>query len=305
MMASSGQPQGSASEDNYVLGRDFNSSSRLNYEHYLWHETLGYNLHPAISEAVGARSSIPSTNSQPLRIVDVACGTAFWTLQVAQELPHARLEASDINLSQCPSTGWLPSNITFREWDLFSDVPSEMVGRFDVVHVRLIFVLVRKREDVERVVGQLARLLKPGGWLQWDELDVASTYLSRADSPLATEVRKEASATPVLDATVGFLKGIGKWVSEVNAVMRALGLENVKMWECAEKRELAKALFDNHLAKEAEEARVSGHRNRNGEGSMTLQKLDAMYEESKNGVVTYSPIVVFTASKPAARLGAE
>ena len=46
-----------------------------------------------------------------------------------------------------------------------------MLGQYDVVHRRLIFTVMRD-EDARPLIRNLTRLLKPGGWLQWDELNV-------------------------------------------------------------------------------------------------------------------------------------
>jgi hypothetical protein len=48
----------------YDLGRDFLGSARLNLQHYLWKDTLNYDIHP----------SIPVAHDH-LRIADVGTGT--------------------------------------------------------------------------------------------------------------------------------------------------------------------------------------------------------------------------------------
>lgn len=50
----------------YRLNRDVLASSRLNYQHYIWKETLGFLLHPKID-----------TSKVDIRIADVGTGTAF------------------------------------------------------------------------------------------------------------------------------------------------------------------------------------------------------------------------------------
>lgn len=80
------------SNDGYILGRTFASSSRLNLSHFLWKHILGYTVHP----------NIPTSGFR--RIADVATGTAIWPLDVGSEFPSAEVDAFDIALDQCPPT---------------------------------------------------------------------------------------------------------------------------------------------------------------------------------------------------------
>jgi hypothetical protein len=71
-------------------------------------------------------------------------------------------------------------------WSIFDEPPPEFIGYFDVVHVRLITVVVTN-DDPTTVLPNLSKLLKPGGFFQWDEVDSIGCYvkmvpLHRADS---------------------------------------------------------------------------------------------------------------------------
>lgn len=63
-----------------------------------------------------------------------------------------------------------------------------MQGRYDVVHTRLIFTVVEGATDEEgvararEVIRSLLRLVKPGGWVQWDELDVERSFILQANN---------------------------------------------------------------------------------------------------------------------------
>lgn len=268
--------QSFSKHDTYVLARDFKSASRLNYEHYLWHETVGYDLHPEIL------ATLPSSVDQAsVKIADVACGTAIWLRRVAQQLPHAHLDGYDINLAQCPPIQWLPKNVRLREWDLFNEPSEEMLGAYDVVHVRLLFVVVRD-SDPRPIIRNLKRLLRPKGRLQWDELNVSKSLILRAE---------EGIEAPVMEAKLEFLEKMGKWVAELAKCMEECGFEGSKLWEVPEREDLAKAFFDNHLAKDEEMAEKSLDR------EMLLEQNRVMCEESRCGVVLCTPKVVCTARK--------
>lgn len=85
-------------------------------------------------------------------------------LELAEQLPPTvRLDGLDISLQQCPPKAWLPSNVNFRKWDFFAEVPLDLVAKYDVVHIRLIAVTI-KNNDSTVVVKNLARLLSMYVW---------------------------------------------------------------------------------------------------------------------------------------------
>ena len=288
---------GHPGRDTYVLGRDFRSASRLNYEHYLWRETLGYNLHPFIAG--------PASSQPRLCIADVACGTGIWLSQTASEYgitEAAVCHGYDINLSQIPPREWLPENVTrFREWDLYDEPTEDMRGVYDVVHIRLVLVVVRA-DAVRNVVRNLMKLLKPGGWLQWDELDVERSYVLRLDDGSGSSGGSSAwgISTPVMDAMVeGLTSGsLGVWVKGLAQIFEECGMMGARNWEVKEKRDLARAFFDNHLAKDEEMAswRYGGMETK--EGKQLLDQVKDMWRESQNGAVIVTPKVVVTARMP-------
>ncbi|KAL6721257.1 hypothetical protein ACLMJK_000359 [Lecanora helva] len=275
----------------YVLARDFKSISRLNYEHYLWHSTLNYNLHPTITSHLQLQSS---SHPSPLKIADIACGTGLWLTQVAHQYPHAECHGYDISLSQTPPAQWLPENIRLREWDLYAEPEGDMLGVYDVVHVRLLFVVVRDG-DPRPVIRSLKRLLKPGGWLQWDELDVGGSFvLDAAGVEDAGGGEGKSERVPgVMDEVVAALGKQGAWVKEWERNAMECGLVDGKLWRVEENRELAMAFFNNHLAKDEEmaEGRLAGTE----EGRRMIERTWKLYEESKRGVVICTPKVVCTA----------
>ncbi|KAJ5916855.1 hypothetical protein N7504_000870 [Penicillium tannophilum] len=151
------------SQAQYVLPRDYLDISRLNLQHYLHREMFGYLVHP----------SIP-TDHPKLRVADIGTGTGIWLTDLAHQLPsHVRLDALDISFESAPPKAWLPQNMTLRQWDIFTEVPEDLVGVYDIIHISLL-ALVLKDGDVAGVLGSILKLLKPGGYLQWFEADMLS-----------------------------------------------------------------------------------------------------------------------------------
>jgi SAM-dependent methyltransferase len=97
-------------EQGYALGRGYSSSLRLNFQHHLLHELLGYSIHPDIL----AKGNLPSNP----RIADVGAGTGQWLIDVSKEIPSAQLDGIDISRDQYPNKAWLPSQISLHKLDI-------------------------------------------------------------------------------------------------------------------------------------------------------------------------------------------
>ncbi len=121
-------------------------------------------------------------------------GTAIWLLNLARELPSAQLDGLDINLAQAPPKQGLPRNVKLRTWNALDDVPSELVGQYDLVHVRLLVFAV-DNSDPRPMLRNLIKMLIPGGFLQWDELDFRGTHVITVDESLQTPALEDLRRT--------------------------------------------------------------------------------------------------------------
>lgn len=138
---------GLADGQGYMLDKSHSAACRLNLQFYLWKTAIGFNIHP----------SIPVSES--FTIADVAVGTGAWLLNVARTLPNATFEGFDNDLSQAPHQKWLPQNVSMRHWDIFDEVPEDLVAKFDFVHVRLLVMVIEGHP--EGVIRNLFKMLKP------------------------------------------------------------------------------------------------------------------------------------------------
>lgn len=101
-----------------------------------------------------------------------------WLIEVAHGLPgslrpHVHLFGPDISTTYFPARGRLSETVTMEALSGLSDIPAELVGVFDVVHVRA-FTAVIKNNNPTPLAANAIKMLKPGGYLQWDELDMGS-----------------------------------------------------------------------------------------------------------------------------------
>ena len=263
----------------YLLDRNFAAASRLNYQFYLWKDSLGFNLHPSIA--------LPTKDY--VAIADVATGTAIWLIDVARERPTAELDGFDIDLAQAPKPPWLPSNVRLRKWDIFDEVPSDVVGKYDVVHVRLLILVVRNG-DPREVLTKLAKMLKPGGYLQWDDLNYPDTYVRTINKNLET---------PALDELreLVYSRGRNDWTLELAEIASEQGFEDAKLYHFEDRIELAKANGEQHLLTMEEFAIRLVSVDKKTEAMELQQLLGRAQEDSLDGAALSMPRVVCVAKK--------
>lgn len=140
----------------YTLPRDADESLRLNQQHGIWTRNIGYLLNSDIQSKLPAHASV----------ADVGTGTGAWLLGLAESRPLYQCVGLDISDKQFPDTK--SDRLSFEICNILGEVPTHLVSAFDVVHVQcLICGLANDEWKIASV--NLARLLKPGGWLQWSE----------------------------------------------------------------------------------------------------------------------------------------
>ncbi|TGO49783.1 hypothetical protein BCON_0200g00120 [Botryotinia convoluta] len=172
----------SAAEKEYVLDRSPLGSSRLYIQNWLWQRLIGHLLHP----------SIPIKEN--IKIADIACGTGIWLIDLARELAksktNAKLDGFDISTNQYPNSALLPSNVKLDIMDIFEPFPAGFKGRYDVVHISLLCVVI-PGGDPRYVLDNVLTLLKPGGYIQWKEADFSMMGCTAATPDLSTSNLKE------------------------------------------------------------------------------------------------------------------
>ncbi|KAH2184249.1 hypothetical protein KXW61_001225 [Aspergillus fumigatus] len=178
MTQSNGNAVSSAS-DPYRLNRNIAASTRLSLQHYIWKENMGYLLHPSID-----------VSRPDLAIADVGTGTAIWILDLLRQLPNAKFHGFDISSEQYPAPGFLPHNVSLSKLDILGEIPEEYREKFDVVHARLLVQVVNQAgSDPVPVIRNMMKLLKPGGYLQWEEPndDASKRPIVKADPANSSE----------------------------------------------------------------------------------------------------------------------
>ncbi|KAL4927703.1 uncharacterized protein BDV17DRAFT_292446 [Aspergillus undulatus] len=79
-------------------------------------------------------------------------------------------------------------NFHYSVYNILRPVPEELKGKYDLVHVRLLFAALSKG-NVSIGVNNLVELLRPGSWIQWEDFD-GDSWGGRVPSPHVREVNE-------------------------------------------------------------------------------------------------------------------
>lgn len=259
----------------YSLGRCHLAACRLNLQHYLWRETLGFSVHAAIK--------LPPN---PV-IADIACGTGLWLIDVSREVPDAQLHGIDMDLTQAPHQGWLPPNISLKQWDFFDEVPPEFVGKFDFVHVRLLVMVLP--DNPAPFVKRLFKLLKPGGYVQWDELDCINMHVRKADPSIAT---------PALEEFHKIWTGRFDWTVALDETLMKHGFADATLEHFGDDSLLARAFADCNLMAVDEVAGAMMRAGKEDAGKRILGLVSQAHQENAQGAGLSTPRIICVAHKP-------
>ncbi|KAG4032390.1 hypothetical protein MFRU_007g02940 [Monilinia fructicola] len=266
----------------YILDRDRSHAAacRLNLQFYLWRDALGFNIDPSI---------LPSLSKESV-IADVASGTGIWLIDVSRQFPEAQLDGFDIVLRQSPHPAWLPPNVDVKYLNILGNIPDELIGKYDYVHTRLL-VLVIEQKNPRPLIRNLLKLLKPGGYLQWDELDFVNMSVKKVDPNLeapALQQMKELS----------WAHGRHDWTIQLPQFLIEEGFQNAKMEHFGDTPELTRAFNEQHLLTMEEFASSLVKLGNHEAASKYFRLIEEGYEESVAGAAFCVPRIVCVAQKP-------
>jgi ubiquinone/menaquinone biosynthesis C-methylase UbiE len=144
----------------YLLPADEREVHRLDFQHYLLRYALQGNYSAPID-------TIP--RGYPASILDVGCGTGRWAFELAAQFPAANIVGVDLSptLDETTSAERRPDNFTFVQANVLQGLPFAD-ATFEYVHQRLLFLGIPALLW-PGVAGELARVARPGGWVELAE----------------------------------------------------------------------------------------------------------------------------------------
>lgn len=139
----------------YVLPKDLQEVNRLDFQHFV------------LRQAFKGNYLVPL--DQPRDILDVGSGTGRWCYEMAESFPQAFVIGCDL-LEQAIDSRMAPPNYRFVEADVLKRLPFSDQS-FDYVHQRLLFLAMPTNAWLSEL-GELARITRPGGWIELVETDI-------------------------------------------------------------------------------------------------------------------------------------
>lgn len=225
-------------------GRNFKTSARLHLQHFLFQNTIGYLLEPAVEKSIANIQ-----HNQQLKIADLACGNGIWLTELHSTLARANLSAQldgfDINPINFPAPAYLPPSMSLKQLDILAKpLPAELVGVYDIVHIRA-FVSVIPDANLTPVLSAASQLLRPGGILQWEECR-GDIFTVESPSP---QVSKNACDTIVQVLKEGSrARGICyDWVDVLDTHLSKYGFQNTRLHRHEKRRHDFKGWTDDYL----------------------------------------------------------
>ncbi|KAL4946570.1 hypothetical protein BDV06DRAFT_208671 [Aspergillus oleicola] len=169
-----------AKSDYLLKAVETDENERLNIQHRMIQNMMSQQL---------LHHDIP-TNFE--RVADVATGNGTWLYDLkkalrreGKETPGTKYHGFDISPSLFPKQDTpqkSTADVDFTTHDFYKAFPEEHTGKYDVVHARLL-VLAITVPDLKLAIENIMSLLKPGGYIQWEEYDFADQL---AASPACT-----------------------------------------------------------------------------------------------------------------------
>ncbi|KAI1815831.1 hypothetical protein GGS20DRAFT_306978 [Poronia punctata] len=275
--------------------RNFRSSARLHLQHLLFQNTIPFLLDPRIEDAV--------SNTKNLKIADLACGNGIWLTSLHDELTKrnissAQLDGYDINAINFPSKNFLPPSVSLHKLDVLAQpLPENLIGAYDIVHIRAFSSLVL-HNDPSPIISAAKAMLKPGGWIQWDES--GADFIVQSPSP---DVGKTACLT--ID---GILKAGGEasgakreFITELDR--HANGFQEVQLQSYAVRKQDYKAWTEDYLMVWEDLAMYFPLAADKPDAPLTREAWNGLFvnaiKETEQGVALfYRDIVVMTGQKP-------
>ncbi|KAJ5162627.1 uncharacterized protein N7500_004457 [Penicillium coprophilum] len=146
-------------------------------------------------------------------ISDIATGTGIWLQDVRNAFDNARpfplLQGFDVSSAQFPSD---LDKLSFSVQNVLNPFPPDELNRYDLVHVRFLQPGLEE-SDYQLAVTNMVSIIKPGGYLQWEEEDCSRSF------KLMTTIQPQLQE--IVDDYVGYAKFHGFSLNAPEAIVKA------------------------------------------------------------------------------------
>ncbi|KAG8712806.1 hypothetical protein FRC09_019433 [Ceratobasidium sp. 395] len=152
-----------AHSDVYSLPADEEEAERLYKQHRMFYHLARDDNYYGLSATV--KEVLAPTPQRQRAVLDLGCGPGAWTIQCADDFPHAEVLGVDLAPTSAIAP---PPNCRFEIDDLNLGLEHFFGDTFDLVHARLLNSGVK---DYAGLVDQVSRCVRPGGLVMFTEVD--------------------------------------------------------------------------------------------------------------------------------------
>lgn len=178
---------------------------RLQVQHHLFRTLWGGNFCSPIAEELRAGGSY---------VLDVGCGPGTWICDMATDFPNSNFTGVDI-VTTFPTER--PRNVTFKNSGVITGLPFPD-NTFDFVHMSSKVLYFTEAEWRTKIVVELVRVLKPGGYLELEDGDGECYNMS----PTYDRISKAVLAQLYARNMNPFI------VQQIEEIMESSGLINIR-----------------------------------------------------------------------------
>ncbi|CAG8693216.1 10426_t:CDS:2 [Funneliformis caledonium] len=166
------------------------------------------------------------------RVLDVGCGPGTWTIEMAESYPKTLF--TGVDFAPIFPQEKKPENAKFLQANILDGLPF-LDDTFDFVHMRLLVTAFSSKEWEEKIIPELVRVTRQGGWVEFMESDIQyyndGPITQRLTNALMTFMKAKGIFQPInshipdsMEANDKFVSGIkveekacfvGKWAGEL------------------------------------------------------------------------------------------
>lgn len=207
----------------------------------------------------------------------------------------------DIQPIHFPSPSYLPSNIHLLQQNVIdASIPADLEGSFDLVHIRAFGSSIRN-SNASPILSAAHRLLKPGGWLQWDEADTSAMTAQSANTNAATGHQRCTALLQLLEAGGKATGTTSDWLGNLDKQFEGNGFEDVGVKKYGLRMEQYKAWTEDYLLVYEELAQYFPREAEVKAAPMTREKYEAFFDavvaETNAGAVIHSQWLLCSVGK--------
>ncbi|RGB30522.1 S-adenosyl-L-methionine-dependent methyltransferase [Rhizophagus diaphanus] len=180
----------------YFLPNDEEEVDRLQLEHFLFRYIWEDNFSSPIRDLIDKGDA---------KVLDVGCGPGTWLLDMSTDFPRSSF--TGVDMSPIYPGDIKPRNLTFHTANVLEGLPFTD-NTFDFVYMRFLMTAFTEDDWQNKVIKELIRVCKPGGWIEIMEGDLVFNPEGPAGKRLMDAYRSTLESKQINPKIINHLQSI-------------------------------------------------------------------------------------------------